>query len=391
MAESDPIHDWSSGVTLDSSLRKHADRFGAPVAMRREGDMNALVSGGHQQADFSSFKLLWHGGRAEALLHGQDIAPVQIELSLTMACNEQCKWCVDLPWRAQFYGAWDPDLLLKRLQEFYDLGTRSITVEGGGEPTVYRQFERVIREAKQIGFHLGLITNGINMGRFAHLTPLFDWVRISLDAYDEDTHEELKGVRAFELIMRNMAAMVQARASSSHPRRTTLGIGYLGSLAMDVTLLDGLVRRIREIGFDYIQFRRITEHPDLDGGLVDLSPLMVYDDARFRVYIHQMNEVITGNAGHPCIAHALVAVVGGRGDIWLCQRLRTPQNGLKGLIGDLRVQSVQEVWNGPLRHEWAQKVRDAEFTRAHCPECRLTKFNVALDRQLALANTGDFL
>lgn len=396
MADIDPVNTWKSKAA--PALRKHVEGFTDPQAMRRDGDLNTLVAGGQQGADFSAYKLLWHGERTQHLLRGEDIAPVQIELSLTMACNETCKWCVDLPWRSAFFGSWDPDLLLERLQEFYDMGTRSITIEGGGEPTVYRQFERIVIEAQRMGFNLGLITNGVLMKRYAYLVPLFKWIRVSLDAYSEETHKELKGIRAFEVVMSGLEALAAERAVTG--ARTTLGVGYLGSMdTVEIEKLKLLVARLRSIGLDYVQFRRITEHPELDAGHVDLDPLLEYDttlypterERPFRVYIHQLNEVTTGNAGLPCLAHALVAVVGGAGDIWLCQRLRSPQNGLMGQIGDLTKQTVAEVWQGEARREWMQRVLDPAWTQAHCPECRLTKFNIPLNRQREIAATGDFL
>ena len=70
--------------------------------------------------------------------------PISVELSLTMRCNFDCVWCSDKDLRASM----DDDIDLKLLHDlFKDLsenGTQGVVIEGGGEPTIYRDFDGVL-------------------------------------------------------------------------------------------------------------------------------------------------------------------------------------------------------------------------------------------------------
>ena len=351
---------------------------------------------GDGQAEFSALKMLWQGDRVKSVLNGELIAPIQIELSLTMDCNIACVWCVDLPWRTEFHGKLDKDLLLTRLAEFYELGTRSIVIEGGGEPTTHPDFREIVLSAKKIGFALGLITNGVLMNRYADLVDNFEWVRVSLDAYDDESYVALKGKNFFGRVMKGLEDLVAAKKEKK--ANTVIGVGYLSSkLGIEYQYLDDLVATLKGYGTDYIQVRRITNPEQFDDdngkdtGFVDLSFLKKYEDENYKVHIHQMAEFITGNAGVGCLAHQFVAVIGGSGEMFVCCRLRTQQNDFMGQLGDLRTQTAKEILFGEERKEWVEKLKNPAFTGQHCPECRHTKFNIILDQVAQSEKTKDFI
>lgn len=341
-------------------------------------------------AEFSALKLLWQGEKVRRILDGEDCYPSQLELSLTDRCQLSCQWCVDAAWRRAFPGTWDPDVLLSRLAEFYQLGTRAITIEGGGEPLMHPEFDRIVLGAHDLGFHLGLITNGVALGKHAHLVPLFRWIRVSLDSYDEETYSRLKCGPYFSQVMSGLVQAVEARERAGSD--TVAGVGYLGVLgAVDEMPLRRLAVRLGRSGVDYLQFRRVTEHESLDAGALDLSYLLAHETEEFRIYVHQMHEFTRGNAGFPCWAHRLVGVIAGSGDMFFCCRLRTAVNDWMGRIGNLYEQSVQEIWEGEAREEMIQKVLDPAFTSRFCPPCRHTKFNAVIARLLEQAHTREFI
>lgn len=340
--------------------------------------------------EFSAMKVLWQGRKIQDILEGQDVYPSQLEISLTMACNLKCIWCVDKPWREKFPGTLDAQILLQRLAEFYDLGTHSITIEGGGEPTCHPRFQQIVEEAHRMGFSLGLITNGTRMKQFISLVPLFRWIRVSLDAPNAELYLKYKGLDAFEHVLYNLNRMAEEKRRTG--AGTVLGVGYLGSKeGMDVKQLAPLVYSLRSMGLSYVQFRRITEHPDLDAGMVDLSPLLKFANNSFHVYVHQLNEMNPGNMGLPCYAHRLVSVISGSGDVFFCCRLRTSENDFMGHIGNLYKQTVRDIWTSAERRKMVKNVESPQFTSHFCPECRHTKYNVVLHRLLEDQETKDFL
>lgn len=108
------------------------------------------------------------------------VLPTHVQISLTNECDQQCPWC----------SCNDRDKNLVMPLEYVNkvsrilltLGTRAITLSGGGEPMMHPLFWLCVKVLKDAGFKLGLTTNG-NHFKHEHDFSCFDWVRVSLSSY----------------------------------------------------------------------------------------------------------------------------------------------------------------------------------------------------------------
>ncbi|MBU0517020.1 MAG: radical SAM protein, partial [Proteobacteria bacterium] len=181
--------------------------------------------------------------------------PVSVELSLTNRCNLQCVWCSDADLRDRRHGEMDQETLFRLLIDLKTGGTRGITIEGGGEPTIHRHFLDVVDRARELGLHLGLISNGFFIP-YAHRVRDFDWVRISLDAATPEQYLRTKGVDGFKRVVDNLMTLVDEKNGA------TLGVGYVVCKENDDPVeLEKLVRMLRKIRVGYIHFRPVVDHP----------------------------------------------------------------------------------------------------------------------------------
>ncbi len=298
--------------------------------------------------------------------------PISVEMSLTNRCNLKCVWCSDADLRDRQDGEMTQEILFDLLADLKAGGARGITIEGGGEPTLHRHFSDVVDRARDLGLHLGLITNGVLIP-YARRVKDFDWIRVSLDAATPEQYLRGKGVNAFKKVIQNLMTLVDGRNG------TTLGVGYVVSrLNDDPVELEKLVRMLRKIRVSYIHFRPVVDHPDLDS-TVDLSFLKKYETEDFAVMISAMEDnLVRGNAGLPCLAHSLSSVVTADGSVFICGRLNVDETWEP--IGNLRRQSFQDIWRSDKRREQVSRLNDPRFCRDNCPRCRMTKYNVLLDK-----------
>jgi len=246
--------------------------------------MAASSSDSRAEAEFTALKLLWHGARAQSILSGQDCYPSQVDLSLTTSCNLQCRWCVDRKLREEAPGTWQTGRVLEVLDEYRHIGANSLVIDGGGEPTLHPEFARVVIHAAAQGFRLGLVTNGLLLSEYADILPLFDWIRVSLDAPNPTLYRSYKGVDGFDRALAGIGAAVSAEGP-------VVGVGYLSAReAVEPARLRAIAATVREMGADYIQVRRLGDCDALDAGEVNLS--FLEDEARqsFAVYVHQVHD-----------------------------------------------------------------------------------------------------
>lgn len=118
-----------------------------------------------------------------------NVAPVSINLDLTSACNFSCPHCVDstIINTGEYL---DTEAIKRTVDVLRSHGLLSIILLGGGEPTMHKDFEKIVGFIKGRGLQLGIVTNGSRLSQVANVVDLLeteDWVRISIDAGSEET------------------------------------------------------------------------------------------------------------------------------------------------------------------------------------------------------------
>jgi len=124
-------------------------------------------------------------------------APLFAVWNFTNRCNLACKHC----YQDSEHGALADELSLEEKLDVIDQMGRAhmpMIAISGGEPTLSRDLEPVLRRAKHHGMHVSLATNGTTMtpSRAAELAEAgLRYVEISLDSVDPDRHDAFRGVR----------------------------------------------------------------------------------------------------------------------------------------------------------------------------------------------------
>ncbi len=329
-------------------------------------------------------KLFLHPDKMHNLLNREESDfsyPISVELTLTNTCNLRCVYCSDNDLRSrQGKGA---ELSMETIKALFDDlaagGTKGITLEGGGEPTLYTEFPEVVSYAKKRGLALGLITNG-TVTLDQDILKEFEWIRVSLDASTAEEYAELKGVNCFERVISNIAYYAKYCR--------TVGVGYVVT-NKNISQIEPLVIRVRESGASYIQCRPVVDCEELSVKDSDLSFLKFYQTADFGVIVDGMTEnADSGNGDLPCITNSITSVISGDGSVYLCGRLNI-YDWVKP-IGNINDKNFREIWLGEERLKQSQTVMDAEFCSKYCPQCRVSKFNKLMQR-LAQVKSKDFI
>lgn len=313
----------------------------------------------------------------EVVLDRPDLAyPVSVELSLTMRCNFDCVWCSDKDLRAKQEDDVQLETIERLAKDLAANGTRGVVIEGGGEPTIVRYFDDAASIFKREGLGLGLITNGSAKLR-PEIVSKFDWIRVSLDASTSEEMAKLKQYKNFDKVISNIIYYAQ--------HCPTVGVGYVAT-NQNTSKMESLILRLRDTGVAYIQIRPVVDHPEL-APEYDFEYVKKYQTVTFSVITDGMAEnAIRGNGGVGCRSHSLSTVITADGSVYLCGRLNI-YDWVKP-IGNINQQNFHEIWNGPERRRQSNEVLDAGFCLKHCPECRITKYNIEFDKLDKLKTTN---
>jgi len=295
--------------------------------------------------------------------------PISVELSLTNRCNLNCIWCSDKELRKRLKDDLNYETFKELIDDLAKGGVKGIVIEGGGEPLLYQKFNESIEYIRSKNLACGLITNGTRIIDKKVLS-LLDWIRVSLDASNDEEYLQLKGSDKFEKVLFH----VSHASKYCH----TVGIGYVVT-NQNTSSLDPLILRLRDIGVRYVQFRSVIDHPELSTN-INLAYLKRYNfQPQFSILSDGMKEnCINGNHSKPCKAHSLTSIITADGGVYLCGRLNKYE--WVEPIGNIRLNSFQQIWQGAKRKEQANLVLSSEFCHHYCPECRITKFNILFDK-----------
>lgn len=112
-------------------------------------------------------------------LAGESVYPINVEISPSGICQATCEFC----WYAGGELGGHRNVMLKTeraislIDEIAQLGVRSITWTGGGDPALHPQIGRLVERAFATGLQQGMFTNALAAPRFEPMA--MSWIRVT--------------------------------------------------------------------------------------------------------------------------------------------------------------------------------------------------------------------
>lgn len=177
-----------------------------------------------------------------------DRRPITADIFLTNYCNNKCPYCT--------YGRWELDAgaysmkyeeFITYAERLLDLGVQGFILTGGGEPTICKDFKMITDWLEMHGIHYGVNTN---FNQLEYIRP--DYLKVSLDGWDEKSYKASRGVEAYKKVRDNIAKY--AAWKDVHSPLTSLGIQRVVNRVEDVLKF---YEANKDLPVDYISFRPV--------------------------------------------------------------------------------------------------------------------------------------
>ena len=174
-----------------------------------------------------------------------DHKPITADIFLNNFCNDNCPYCT--------YKRWEFDDAARSMsyEDFVRYGTRlrelgvqGFILSGGGEPTIAKDFQKIVGWLDAEDIKYGINTN---FNKFVKCNP--QYLKVSLDAWDETSYKQKRGVYAYSQVVQNIVHFSEIK--SEHTR---LGIQLL---AMDMDSVYKFYDANRTLPVDYIVIRPV--------------------------------------------------------------------------------------------------------------------------------------
>lgn len=287
--------------------------------------------------------------------------PITADIFLTNHCNNSCPYCT--------YKRWDLKTGTKAMtyQEFVEyatimdnLGVKGYILTGGGEPMLAPEFDRIAGWLTETGKRWGINTN---FNRFSYIKP--DYLKVSLDGWDEESYQAARGVRMYKKVRENITRYVEWK--KEHSPKTAVGIQMV---AESVEAVEQFYEGNQDLDIDYMVFRPVestgggyyrNKKKELSGILNLIGDLTRFDHRVVRNFKWDLLEV----QGRSCEAQWAQIAVNEYGEVMYC--CHKPYQ-IVGHITD------PDIMN---RKEWA----DTNMRQCDIP-CRMTAPNMFVSELL---------
>lgn len=127
--------------------------------------------------------------------------PFFVHFEPTLRCNMRCWFCN--VWRHNpFPVEASTEVFKRRLEEAWDMGCRLVSFTGG-EPLMRSDIGELVKHSLDLGFYVGLVTNGLLIDVNLENLQGLDTLAVSF-TFDEDNYNNSRGVNAFSKVKRNI-------------------------------------------------------------------------------------------------------------------------------------------------------------------------------------------
>jgi len=210
-----------------------------------------------------SHKLSWHYDRVAAWEAGERIAPVSVDMSLTRACSAMCSFCYAMMQESQARSSIKESHALSLLDDFAEMGIRSVSLVSDGESTISKAYVPFIQHAAKLGINVGNATNAWEWEpeKIEAVLPHITWLRFTVAAGRPESYAKImyKGPEYTEVFDR---AMSHIRYAVELKRKKNLSV----TLGIQMVLMPDLKDEILpfaklgvDLGVDYAVIKHCSD------------------------------------------------------------------------------------------------------------------------------------
>jgi radical SAM protein with 4Fe4S-binding SPASM domain len=304
--------------------------------------------------------------------------PRQLFVQIASACNLDCYMCSEhnrpVEWRhGRGLVAFAPELFDKLADGAFE-HAEGITFGVGGEPTISPHFEHFVERSHGAGLRVDLVTNGTRLTVESTARTVAERVadvQISLDGATKDTYERIRRGSSWAHMRSGLKKLNDFRLAMPERDRTHVTFCFV-LMRSNVRELPAFIQMAREFHADAVHAQHVIPVTDDSRDEPLIGEPELYDSTRevalrtaaeLGMPLHlpepyasslaragtlerePESEISAAPAVHPirCPMPALDLYVLYDGRVYPCCH---PFAHSKMLLGDLRTQSFEEIWNG---------------------------------------------
>lgn len=327
---------------------------------------------------YSNLKFLRFRDQLDALAAGTIVAPVHIRIKPINRCNHKCWYCAyrtdDLTLGEDMV---ESDLIpeakmMEIVGDVVAMGVKAVTFSGGGEPLLYKPLPEVIDRLAAGGVRVATLTNGANLkGRVAEaLARHATWVRVSVDAWDDESYVASRGARPgeFTRLLENMTAFVKTGT------RCVLGVSFIAGKDNYHRLYD-VCSRFKAIGVNHVKLSAAVVGNSVDennryhrdfapAARAEIDRCLTLSGDGFTVidHFHEM-ESRFDKGYHTCPFLQFLTVIGADQTVYTCQDKAYTADGI---LGSIRERSFRDYWFSEENRARMAAFDPSVLCRHHC-------------------------
>jgi len=327
---------------------------------------------------YSGGKFLRFTKQLEALSSGGLVTPVHVRIKPINRCNHNCWYCayrVDnlaLGENMNLADRIPTDKMFEIVDDLVEMGVKAVTFSGGGEPLLYKELPEVVRRLRTGGIRVATLTNGANLrGPMAEaFATRGTWVRVSLDAWDDDSYVKSRGARPgdFTRLMRNLEEF------SALGSACVLGISLIVGEDNHPHIAETCAR-LKETGVHHVKISGAVVSNEVEANNAYHRPLAPevrrqieaarrLEDERFQIvdHYHEMEDLFV-KTYTDCAFLQFLTVIGADSMVYTCQDKAYTDGGRLGSIADRR---FKDFWFSDENRERMRRLDPSVDCRHHC-------------------------
>ncbi|MFI3545926.1 radical SAM protein [Mammaliicoccus sciuri] len=313
-------------------------------------------------------KILYH---LQSIDHNEIVS---FEIHPTNICNYLCDFC-SYSYRKSNGKQIELDILLETINEISKRGCKSITLAGGGDPTMYKNLPLIVEYIKSKNMEVAVLSNGSNKKMIEKISSDCTYILLNIVSTNKETYKKMMG--------RDMKEILNFPKTISD--KTTLGV----RVVVTNENVENLVETTKELlnkGFSYVQItpavdyeksRIYVDNKKLNNVLSD----KIFDSPNVFMNIKRDNRYTSVNCYN--VKHSSHGILSADGNIYICPPLTSIHK--KYSIGNINYEKFEDIWEGE-KHLNLKEVMEKRYIKNECKNCRFIGYNEILDSYKSILN-----